>query len=378
MPFNATVLRPSLVALVLSTGAVRAQVPSAELGFESVTNGRPTGWSAGGAMYDVQLDSVAPFAGRYSLRTTWIGTAPFTTTSGQFAVASRVIPPGPFVGRHLHLSGYIRTEKVDAGYAGLWMRVDGPQGVTLAFDNMSTRGAHGTTPWTRYDIDLPVDPGAILVTFGVLHPGNGRAWFDSLSLTPVGEAPTAGRDRSPARPRGRSPAGAHPRLPEFGRTQRWLRLHQRQSDAARDAVRFRALHGAAPRLGLGRRSSEQLRAQCRHAPSIPRRLAPFLYTGQQQLSRPRPRGTHHARHGRSRHADAVWRRALPDCRLLGRDRPRLRRADLPAGALSDQHGAQGRPARCRDPVRGLTGGHPLGSSPPDRPIRSRGSMPEST
>ena len=59
---------------------------------------------------------------------------------------------------------------------------------SCAFDNMEARGPHGTTPWTRYVIELPVDSGATGIVFGVLHPGTGTAWFDSLRMEVIGEA----------------------------------------------------------------------------------------------------------------------------------------------------------------------------------------------
>jgi erythromycin esterase len=112
----------------------------------------------------------------------------------------RTLPPQA-LGRTVRLTGWIRTEGVDAGYAGVWMRIDGPIGF-LEFDNMNERGPRGTTPWTRYVITLAVDSAATGIAFGVLHPGTGIAWFDSLTLEVLG----------PVRPR--SVVIAPPRPPE--------------------------------------------------------------------------------------------------------------------------------------------------------------------
>jgi erythromycin esterase len=68
----------------------------------------------------------------------------------------------------------------------------------LAFDNMAARGPRGTTPWTRYEVEVPVDSSATGIVFGVLHPGSGTAWFDSLGLEVVG--PPRPRTAPPARP----------------------------------------------------------------------------------------------------------------------------------------------------------------------------------
>ena len=86
-------------------------------------------------------------------------------------------------GKNVRFSGYIKTDRVSDGYAGLWWRVDGQAGTqSLAFDNMHDRGPTGTTDWTHYVIELPVDPNARNINFGLLMPGNGTAWFDDLTI----------------------------------------------------------------------------------------------------------------------------------------------------------------------------------------------------
>lgn len=162
------------------------QAPNANLGFEVHDSGnRPAGWYAGGEGYEVSLDSIVPMAGRYSLRSRFLGTGAYSGKG--FGVASTSYPIALAHGRALRLTGYVRTEGVTNGYAGLWMRVDGGGGV-LAFDNMAGRGPSGTTPWTRYQIELPVDSGASKIILGMLHPGDGTAWYDSLTLEVVGVA----------------------------------------------------------------------------------------------------------------------------------------------------------------------------------------------
>jgi hypothetical protein len=90
-------------------------------------------------------------------------------------------------GKTVRFSGYIRTEGVTTGFAGLWWRVDGAPGKTLAFDNMSTRGATGTADWRPFSLELRVDTSAKNINFGLLMPGNGTAWFDDLKIELNGE-----------------------------------------------------------------------------------------------------------------------------------------------------------------------------------------------
>src|SRR5688572_11634376 len=117
-------------------GAAHAQERST-LGFELKTaDGRPAGWMVRGEGFEIVTDSVTPLAGRFSLRSRWVDTVPYVAGPGKFAVASQVFPVARAAGRKLHLSGYIRTEDVRTGYAGLWMRVDSVRG-TIALDNMA-------------------------------------------------------------------------------------------------------------------------------------------------------------------------------------------------------------------------------------------------
>ncbi|MQA92660.1 MAG: hypothetical protein GEU90_20965 [Gemmatimonas sp.] len=143
------------------------------------------------------LDTLTTFAGRASLRSRYIldGARP----PDQFSAISQMYPLDVARGRELLLTGWIRTDEVTEGSAGFWMRVDGPSGSTLAFDNMQSRGVRGTTPWTRYAIQLPVDSSAVQVVFGALHPGTGTVWFDSLTVEVVGPA-TARAYTAPPRP----------------------------------------------------------------------------------------------------------------------------------------------------------------------------------
>ena len=159
----------------------------------------PASWYVGGQGYRLSLDTLQPHDGRFSLRSERTDTTPHDRRAGRFGVGTQATLPSLSLGRSLRLTGWIRTENVDSGYAGLWMRVDGPSGF-LAFDNMNQRGVRGTTPWTRHVIVLPVDSAATRIVFGILHPGTGAAWFDSLTLEVFGPARPRSVVIAPARP----------------------------------------------------------------------------------------------------------------------------------------------------------------------------------
>jgi len=122
-----------------------------------------------------------------------------------FGVATGTFPVKDAAGKTVRFSAWIKTENVQNGYAGLWWRVDGPgegnNRPQLAFDNSmvrfidgkpdtgneTVRGATGTTPWTLYEFELPVDKTASNINFGVLFTGTGTAWVDAMKVELDGE-----------------------------------------------------------------------------------------------------------------------------------------------------------------------------------------------
>ena len=106
---------------------------------------------------------------------------PRSAAQANFGVATATIPTEVIRGKKVHLSGYVKTQDITKGYAGLWMRVDGPSAVA-AFDNMGNRGITGTTDWTKYDIELAAPWDAKHINFGGILTGDGTAWIDGLTL----------------------------------------------------------------------------------------------------------------------------------------------------------------------------------------------------
>src|SRR5690349_5403948 len=104
-----------------------------------------------------------------------------------FGLLGATFPLDRAVGKRIRYSGYIKTEGITTGYAGLWWRVDGQPGKMLAFDNMGSRGVTGTNDWKQFTIELPVDTGATNINFGAILPGNGSAWFDDMSVEVDGQ-----------------------------------------------------------------------------------------------------------------------------------------------------------------------------------------------
>ena len=166
-----TILRLAIV--LLSTGALAGTAA------EEAT--APTGWSVAGshpADYEMGLDRVTRRSGKSSavLRAR-------TPTAAGFGTLMQQIDAADYRGRRVRLSGFSKAAAV-AGWAGLWMRVDGPRGV-LAFDNMQSRPIKGTADWQRCEVVLDVPSAASAIWFGLLLTGPGQVWFDDLQVEGV-------------------------------------------------------------------------------------------------------------------------------------------------------------------------------------------------
>ncbi|MEZ0371654.1 MAG: hypothetical protein ACAI44_21360 [Candidatus Sericytochromatia bacterium] len=111
-----------------------------------------------------------------------------------FTTLVRSVQPGPYHGR-IRLSGQIRSEGLE-GWAGLWMRVDGPANKVLGFDNMQERAIQGTTPWRNYSVVLEVPPEAENISLGFLLSGQGKAWVRNIKYEKV-EASVPSTDSQP-------------------------------------------------------------------------------------------------------------------------------------------------------------------------------------
>jgi len=143
------------------------------LNLENFTKDFPTGWQDfGQGSYSVKADSLIKQSGNYSV------SIESTNESGFKALAVNL--PENYDGKIIQLSGYIKTENVKDGFAGLWMRID-PE---IAFDNMAKRGITGTTDWQKYEVTLNLDPKKTdKIVLGGLLVGTGKMWLDNLSVS---------------------------------------------------------------------------------------------------------------------------------------------------------------------------------------------------
>lgn len=166
----------------------------ANLNFERGTaqTGLPVAWGGGGPGYEVSLGNANAHTGKASGQVRFIGNS--DSPRDAHGTLTQCISPDSVRGRRVRYSGYIKTDRVADGSAGLWMQVDGTPEMVLAFDDMQDRGIRGTTPWTKHEIVLEVAEEATTICFGILLSGAGTAWVDDLRFQLVSrDTPTTGR-----------------------------------------------------------------------------------------------------------------------------------------------------------------------------------------
>jgi C-terminal processing protease CtpA/Prc len=168
------------IAILLAFSFVQSACSQAKvtqtlnLDFEQHRNGFPSQWTAfGDKEYKVYVDSVHKKNGKFS------AVIENTGNKKEYRALSITLPAN-YEGKSIRLSGFIKTENVADGYAGLWIRID-PQ---IAFDNMSNRGVTGTTDWAPFEITLPLKPKQTeQIVLGGLLVGKGKMWLDNLKIT---------------------------------------------------------------------------------------------------------------------------------------------------------------------------------------------------
>jgi len=103
-----------------------------------------------------------------------------TSTKDGFGTVSFSLPAN-FKGSAVKLRGYIKTENVQDGFAGLWVRTDAGTSM-FDFDNMEENGITGTQDWKQYTVSVSMDENVTGIQFGGLLVGKGKCWFDKLEL----------------------------------------------------------------------------------------------------------------------------------------------------------------------------------------------------
>ncbi len=146
--------------------------------FEKVAQDKPLYWDSFGSIdYTITLDSTVKHEGKYAMCiNNPKGVADYKASSYTFA--------NSYNGKKMTLTGYMKTENVSDGYAGLWIRID----PNVAFDNMQKNGIKGTNDWKKFEVTVDMDPQKTkAIVVGGLLVGKGKMWIDDLSITVDGK-----------------------------------------------------------------------------------------------------------------------------------------------------------------------------------------------
>jgi hypothetical protein len=156
---------------------------------QPLLNSWVVGWSLTGSKpeaYEITCDSVFTDCGVPILRTRPGASEPLGTGSLTHSEGAM-----PWRGMRVQLRAELRAGRI-GGWAGLWVRIDGPGGKVLRFDNMQNRPLRGTTSFDTYSVVMDVPPEAERVSFGVLLHGPGAVYIRELQFeeAPEGLAST--------------------------------------------------------------------------------------------------------------------------------------------------------------------------------------------
>ncbi len=175
-------MKPSiLLFLTLFSIHCKAQsINKFNLDFEAFQAGKalPEAWFKWGD-YELGVDTTVTHAGKYAAIITSDENG---STFG--SIAYKI--PANYTGQSIQLEGFMKTQEVEKGFAGLLLRIDG-KGASLAFDNMEKQKITGTNDWKKYTVTLPYPENAEIIFVAGIVVGKGKAWFDDFVLTIDGE-----------------------------------------------------------------------------------------------------------------------------------------------------------------------------------------------
>lgn len=139
---------------------------------------QPGGWYPYADGYAVSFDIMQRHNGRQSLKVAGQG-----LPAESYAFFNQPLPVDA-AGREVRLTGWVRTEGVDDGLAGIWIGGHDRAGWDPA--DPASPAVRGTSDWTRLDVRARLSDTAQLVVAAVLT-GNGTAWFDDFRIAVDGE-----------------------------------------------------------------------------------------------------------------------------------------------------------------------------------------------
>lgn len=170
----------SFVLLLVFFSSQAQQSEKFNLGFETQTdkNELADGWHKWGD-YELSIENLSHSGQRAGVITSDESGSSFGS------IAYKI--PAHYKGKSIQLKGFMKTQDVEEGFAGLLLRIDA-NGEVLAFDNMVRQKIKGTTDWQEYNITLDYTEEADNIFVAGILVGKGKVWFDDFVLSIDGES----------------------------------------------------------------------------------------------------------------------------------------------------------------------------------------------
>jgi len=147
------------------------------LDFERVKAGQtlPDRWTRWGDNdYRLATDAEVKEHGKYSVMITSAIVMPKNRSAGLITAIPVRVKSG-----EIRLEGYIKTEAISNGFAGLVLQTDQVDKI-LDYRDMHEQHLDGTNDWKKYSVTAPCHPGITEIYVGGTLSGTGKAWFDSF------------------------------------------------------------------------------------------------------------------------------------------------------------------------------------------------------
>ena len=167
----------------------------------------PGGWRKTGSAperYEIGVDKSEHRSGTAS------GVLKSDRAGKAFGTLMQTFLADEYRGKRLRMRAYLKVKDVRE-QAQMWMRVDGAERTSIAFDNMLGRALTGTREWAQYSIVLDVAQEAVMISFGSLLIGAGTVWIDDVTFDVVGSDVASTNLGMPPNRKAEIPPGTPPR-----------------------------------------------------------------------------------------------------------------------------------------------------------------------
>jgi len=162
---------------------IHAQEIVRNLGFEQIDpKGQILSWTPGNTkqQYITRLDTLNYHSGKCSFLIESIPNA--GPELGVGGAENIIFSPLLKSTKTVKISGYIKTENITDGFAGMAIRLNGDIS-TIAQADSGNGSKTGTNDWSLIEVELPLTPEVVSVSFAIQNAGRGRAWFDDIQIS---------------------------------------------------------------------------------------------------------------------------------------------------------------------------------------------------